>query len=177
MIPIAKKNQEISGWAYCTPTTGTVPVTVTCDCSGSTDEGCGYTIVWSSDPDGDPLTAVNLAIASGSGALTDHGDGTWTFTPDANWNGAVGFTFDVTDGTTPVANTASLTVTAVNDLPTTSGLADQNLNEDFADYTIDLKTIFADVETPDASLIYTVSGNSNIGVSIDVNGIATISPR
>ena len=129
----------------------------------------------SSDPDSDPLTAVNLTLASGSGALVDNADGTWTFTPTTDWNGAVGFAFDVSDGTTSTANTASLTVTAVNDVPTTSGLANQALAEDFADYTIDLKTIFADVETTDANLIYTVAGNSNIGVSIDANGVATIS--
>ncbi len=107
--------------------------------------------------------------------MADNGDGTWTFTPTTDWNGAVSFDFAISDGTTSTANTASLSVAAVNDVPTTTGLADQALAEDFADYTIDLKTLFADVETPDANLIYTVSGNSNIGVSIDVNGVATIS--
>ncbi|MBN1141522.1 MAG: DUF4347 domain-containing protein, partial [Deltaproteobacteria bacterium] len=71
----------------------------------------------SSDPDGDPLTAVNLALNTGSGTITDHGDGTWTFTPTPNWNGAVSFGFDVSDGTATTANTASLTVNPVNDAP------------------------------------------------------------
>nr|MDJ0784559.1 tandem-95 repeat protein [Desulfosarcinaceae bacterium] len=130
----------------------------------------------SSDADGDSLSAVNLSLTTGSGTLSDNGDGTWTFRPSADWNGAVSFGFEVTDGTIAVANAASLTVTAVNDVPTTSGLADQNRSEDFADYTIDLKALFADVETSDTNLTYTVSGNSDIGVSIDVNGVATISP-
>ena len=34
-----------------------------------------------SDVDGDPLTAINLAIASGNGTLVDNGNGTWSYTP------------------------------------------------------------------------------------------------
>ncbi len=163
-----------------TPVVNTAPVVSAVDLGSMNEDGSlliteADLLTGSSDVDGDSLSVVNLALVTGSGTLTDNGDTTWTFTPTADWNGAVGFSFDVTDGTAPVANTASLIVTAVNDLPTTSGLANQNLSEDFADDTIDLKTIFADVETADADLIYTVSGNSNIGVSIDVNGIATIS--
>ena len=91
--------------------------------------------------------------------------------------GTRSITIDLTDGDGGAIVTQNMTVnvSAVNDVPTTSGLANQTLAEDFADYTIDLKAIFADVETSDANLIYTVSGNSNIGVSIDVNGVATIS--
>ncbi len=91
--------------------------------------------------------------------------------------GTRSITIDLTDGDGGAIVTQNMTVnvSAVNDVPTTSGLANQILAEDFADYTIDLKAIFADVETSDANLIYTVSGNSNIGVSIDVNGVATIS--
>ena len=34
-----------------------------------------------SDPDGDALTAINLAISSGLGTLADNHDGTWSYTP------------------------------------------------------------------------------------------------
>ena len=68
--------------------------------------------------------------------------------------------------------TVTINVSAVNDTPTIeSTIADQNLTEDFASYTIDLNAAFADVETADTSLVYGVSGNSNINVSI-----ATASP-
>jgi hypothetical protein len=64
----------------------------------------------------------------------------------------------------------------VNDAPTIeSTIPDQVLAEDFASYTIDLNTAFADVETADNALIYNVSGNTNINVSI-ASGIATITP-
>ncbi|MEQ1661568.1 MAG: cadherin-like domain-containing protein [Thiobacillus sp.] len=69
------------------------------------------------DVDGDTLNAINLTLTSGSGTLIDNGNGTWTFTPAADWSGAVSFGFDVSDGTVQIANTASLTIDPVNDAP------------------------------------------------------------
>ncbi|HCG6560691.1 TPA: tandem-95 repeat protein, partial [Vibrio parahaemolyticus] len=67
----------------------------------------------------------------------------------------------------------SLIVTRVNDAPTVeNAIADQVLSEDFASYTIDLNDAFKD---SDSALNFSVSGNSNVLVSIE-NGIATISP-
>lgn len=94
----------------------------------------------------------------------------------ADWNGTESITFEAEDeGGKKVNTTTNFVVTPVNDAPTTIGLADYNRGEDFTTFFIDLKPIFADAETADADLIYTFSGNSNIGVSIDANGIATIS--
>ncbi|TOH17518.1 tandem-95 repeat protein, partial [Vibrio parahaemolyticus] len=53
-----------------------------------------------------------------------------------------------------------------------NAIADQELSEDFATYTIDLNDAFKD---SDSALNFSVSGNSNVLVSIE-NGIATISP-
>ena len=69
------------------------------------------------DPEGQPLTVSNVSLTSGNGTLTDNGDGTFTFTPDADWNGDVSFGFDVTDDLITVPNTATLTVAPVNDAP------------------------------------------------------------
>ncbi|HBC3388711.1 TPA: tandem-95 repeat protein, partial [Vibrio parahaemolyticus] len=72
--------------------------------------------------------------------------------------------------------TVNVTVNAVNDTPVVeSNLADQTLAEDFTPYTIDLNTAFSDVDNVDGELTFSVSGNSNVLVSIE-NGIATISP-
>ncbi|MFW1506114.1 tandem-95 repeat protein [Vibrio parahaemolyticus] len=80
----------------------------------------------------------------------------------------------VSDGVNPTANDSdSLVVNRVNDAPTVeNAIADQVLSEDFATYTIDLNEVFKDT---DSSLEFSVSGNSNVLVSIE-NGIATISP-
>ena len=61
-----------------------------------------------SDVDGDVLSVVNLS--SDSGTLVDNGDATWTFTPDADFNGDVTFSYDVDDGTVTTVATATVTV-------------------------------------------------------------------
>ncbi len=80
----------------------------------------------------------------------------------------------VSDGVNPTANDSdSLIVNRVNDAPTVeNAIADQELSEDFATYTIDLNDAFKD---SDSALNFSMSGNSNVLVSIE-NGIATISP-
>ncbi len=80
----------------------------------------------------------------------------------------------VSDGVNPTANDSdSLIVNRVNDAPTVeNAIADQELSEDFATYTIDLNDAFKD---SDSALNFSVSGNSNVLVSIE-NGIATITP-
>ncbi|MFW0947203.1 tandem-95 repeat protein [Vibrio parahaemolyticus] len=80
----------------------------------------------------------------------------------------------VSDGVNPTASDSdSLIVNRVNDAATVeNAIADQELSEDFATYTIDLNDAFKD---SDSALNFSVSGNSNVLVSIE-NGIATISP-
>ncbi|PWF68943.1 RTX toxin, partial [Vibrio sp. T9] len=80
----------------------------------------------------------------------------------------------VSDGVNPTANDSdSFIVNRVNDAPTVDNvISDQVLSEDFATYTIDLNNAFKD---SDSTLNFSVSGNSNVLVSIE-NGIATISP-
>jgi VCBS repeat-containing protein len=69
----------------------------------------------SSDPDGDPLSVTGLTASSG--VLVDNGDGTWTFTPDADDDTDVTFSYQVSDGQVSVAQTATLDLTPVNDAP------------------------------------------------------------
>ncbi|MGL1079994.1 tandem-95 repeat protein, partial [Vibrio parahaemolyticus] len=66
----------------------------------------------------------------------------------------------VSDGVNPtVSDSDSLIVNRVNDAPTVeNAIADQELSEDFATYTIDLNDAFKDY---DSSLEFSVTGNSN----------------
>ncbi|UUZ66767.1 cadherin-like domain-containing protein [Polaromonas sp. P2-4] len=73
------------------------------------------------DVDGDALAITGLAASSGS--LSANADGTWRFTPAADFTGTVSFTYSITDGTAAVAGSASLTATAVNDAPSTAPVA------------------------------------------------------
>jgi VCBS repeat-containing protein len=79
------------------------------------------------DPDGPPLTATGLAIATGAGTLVDNHDGTWSYTPALNDDTAVSFSYSVTDGVAvPVAGSATLDITPVNDAPVVAGLVTLN---------------------------------------------------
>ena len=69
------------------------------------------------DVDGDTLSVSGLT--ADHGALVDNGDGTWTFTPAANYNGAVSLSYNVIDSNGgSVAATQSFNLAAVNDAPT-----------------------------------------------------------
>lgn len=70
-----------------------------------------------SDSDGDPLTAVLVQTAA-SGTLTLNADGSFSYAPNPDFNGADSFTYAANDGQTN-GNTAtvSLTVDPVNDAP------------------------------------------------------------
>jgi VCBS repeat-containing protein len=73
-----------------------------------------------SDPDSDPITA-QLVSNVAHGSLTLNADGSFSYTPDGNFNGTDSFTYRANDG---VQNSNTVTVTinvgAVNDPPTTA---------------------------------------------------------
>ncbi|KPG94797.1 hypothetical protein AEQ67_21840 [Pseudomonas sp. RIT-PI-q] len=102
-----------------------------------------------SDPDGDTLSVADLS--ANHGTLFDNGDGSWTFTPDANYNGAVTLNYQVIDGQGgSAAATQGFNLVAVNDAPTVAtALLAQNANQDLPfSYTVPLDT-FADVDVGD----------------------------
>ena len=67
------------------------------------------------DADGDPLAAVLVSNVS-HGSLTLHANGSFDYTPDANFNGADSFTYRANDGFGDGnLATVSLTVHSVND--------------------------------------------------------------
>ena len=69
------------------------------------------------DSDGDPLTAVKVTDP-GHGTVTLNGNGSFTYTPAANYNGTDSFTYKANDGTTDsTVVTVTITVNAVNDAP------------------------------------------------------------
>ena len=76
------------------------------------------------DVDGDTLTYAEVTGPS-NGTLAVNTDGSFTYTPDADFNGSDSFTFTADDGTES-SNTATftITVTAVNDAPVCADDAD-----------------------------------------------------
>ncbi|MGW9017006.1 tandem-95 repeat protein, partial [Priestia megaterium] len=70
------------------------------------------------DPDGDPLT-FSLQAAPGNGVAVVNADGTFSYQPNANFNGTDQFTVLVSDGQGGTAvSTVTVIVTPVNDAPT-----------------------------------------------------------
>ncbi len=112
------------------------------------------------DVDGPGLTAINLLISNGSGSLVDHGNGSWTFTPALDDDGAVAFTYAITDGHLSVAGSAMLDITPVDDAPLVS-LAPLELVGG-ASIRIDSTLLNArDVDTQSAQLRFIVNAASN----------------
>ena len=69
------------------------------------------------DANGDDLTAILVSDVS-NGTLTFNSDGSFSYTPNADYNGSDSFTYKANDGIDD-SNTATvtITVTAVNDAP------------------------------------------------------------
>jgi hypothetical protein len=81
-----------------------------------TDLLAGFT-----DVEGDTLSVSNLSASNGS--LVDNKDGTWSFTPTADYNGSVNLNYNVTDGKGGSTEASqSFTLAAVNDAPTLTGI-------------------------------------------------------
>ncbi|BAY21063.1 hypothetical protein NIES2100_08080 [Calothrix sp. NIES-2100] len=123
------------------------------------------------DVDGDTLSVADLTATNG--ALLDHLDGTYTFTPDANFNGTVSLSYNVIDGNGgAVAATQSFNITAVNDAPTGTASASLIAGMEDTDYTINATQLlqgFTDVDGDTLS----VSGLSANNGSISSNDNGT----
>ena len=95
--------------------------------------------------------------------------------PNADWTGAETITFRATDpGALYAENSATFTVTAVNDAPVVTDIPNQTVAEGAAFATIALDSYVADPDNTDAQLIWTYSGNSQLTVSINSSRMATI---
>ncbi|MEP6737494.1 MAG: tandem-95 repeat protein, partial [Chryseolinea sp.] len=95
---------------------------------------------------------ANIALG-GAGAAR-----TVKMTPAANASGVANITVTVSDGVATASRTFKLTVSDVNDAPTISAIADQNIAEDTNTGAISIT--IGDVETPPASLILSQSSSN-----------------
>jgi VCBS repeat-containing protein len=83
------------------------------------------------DVEADPLTAV-IDVAPDHGSVVLGSDGSFTYTPAANYHGPDSFTYHANDGTSDSAIvTVSLTVNPINDMPVAAAQT-VNLDEDVA---------------------------------------------
>jgi VCBS repeat-containing protein len=91
-----------------------------------------------SDVQGDPLSVAAASVTDpGHGTVAVHADGSFTYTPTANFNGTDSFTYKASDGLLDsTAATVTITVSEVNDPPT--AVADQTTLGENTSATIDV---------------------------------------
>jgi VCBS repeat-containing protein len=129
------------------------PVTGTVAGNDSTTSGGTLTFAKASDPE--------------HGSVLVNGDGTYTYTPDANYNGPDSFTYTVTDPASgeSLTQTVTITVTPVNDAPTAKGAIADRISEDAqSDTSFNVASYFSDVDGD--TLTYGASGLPT-GLTID----------
>lgn len=96
--------------------------------------------------------------------------------PDADWNGSETIIFTATDPEgLSGSDTATFTVTPVNDAPVVGDIPDQTIAEGEIFEPIVLDDYVTDVDNTNAEISWSYSGNVALAVSI-VSGIATITP-
>ena len=146
---------------------------------GQTDEDTAFTITEetllaeASDVDGDALSVTRVMIADASmGSVSNNDDGTWTYTPAANYHGDdVAFEFVVSDGTTGDEATARavIDVLSINDVPTVDNALDEPFTEDTGSQSINLLTGASDADE-DALTVDALSLSSGDDSGVTVSG-------
>ena len=132
------------------------------------------------DVDGDPLTVNTTPISGPSdGILVLLASGDFTYTPDADFNDTDKFEYEIDDGNggTDIGE-VTITVTAVNDVPSFTKGADETVLEDAGAQTVVGWATGISAGPPDESgqaLTFNVTGNTDpalfaAGPSIDANG-------
>jgi VCBS repeat-containing protein/autotransporter-associated beta strand protein len=158
--------------------------------SYSTDEDKALTIAAAqgvlandSDVDGNTLSAV-LVQAPANGKITLNADGSFSYTPTADFNGTDSFTYKANDGALDSNTvTVSISVGAVNDAPSFSKGADQSVLEDAAAQTVSgwasaIKAGPSNESTQTVSFIVSNDNSALFSVqpAIDAQGKLTYTP-
>ncbi len=148
------------------PTASAVSITTNEDTAKS------GTLPTATDVDGDTVTYAKTSDPS-HGTVTVNANGSYTYTPAADYNGADSFTYTVSDGNGGSNTyTVNITVSPVNDAPTASA-ASITTNED----TAKSGTLPAATDVDGDTVTYAkTSGPSHGTVTVNANGSYTYTP-
>ncbi|MGY5865609.1 MAG: Ig-like domain-containing protein, partial [Candidatus Thorarchaeota archaeon] len=124
------------------------------------------------DIDGDALT-VQLVSGPSHGSLTLNVDGTFTYTPEANWFGEDSFEYEVSDGALTDTATVTITVNPVNDAPMATD-DEVSTNED-TPVTIDVLANDNDIDSIFLTVV-SATAPSHGTVTINADGTLTYLP-
>ena len=151
--------------------------TVGSDAAVTTDEDTAVTsgslLANDSDVEGDSLS-ISGATA-GQGNVVANGDGTLTYTPNANFNGSDTIIYQVIDGNGGSTSTSlSVTVGAVNDPPAANDDPPLFTDEDVSVASGDLVANDQDIDGDSLSISSAVASNG--AVTVNLNGTLTYTP-
>lgn len=133
-------------------------------------DAAGGVLVNDSDPGADTLTAV-VVTPPASGSLTLNGDGSFSYTPVANFHGQVTFTYEVDDGTdTSAPATVTITIIPVNDV----SIADSQSVSTDEDRGVDITLTGSDVDGD--TLSYEIATGSSSGALSGTGASWTYTP-
>ncbi|OQX17783.1 MAG: hypothetical protein BWK76_09505 [Desulfobulbaceae bacterium A2] len=119
----------------------------------------------------DTLAVANVSVDPAQGTITANPDGTFLFTPKADYNGQVSINYDVSDGTASIATSASLTLEAVNDAPVAVGET-LTTGEDTA-ITIDVLANDRDADGDPLSIVAVADSTDAKGNTLGTTTIVT----
>ncbi len=127
------------------------------------------------DPDGDAVSAVMVTGPSHASSFTLNADGSFSYTPAADFSGTDSFTYRVSDGSS-LSNiaTVSIQVDPVNDAPTDLSLSANTVAENAANGTV-VGTVSG--TDPDGGDTKTYSFTDNAGGRFAINsgtGVITV---
>ncbi|MGI9280292.1 MAG: retention module-containing protein, partial [Endozoicomonas sp.] len=155
-------------------------VTTNEDTSFTLTEAELLTEVSATDIDAETLSVSNVSISSGSISVTDNGNGTWTFAPDANWSGSGQISLDVSDGTATVSGQVDVLVSPDADAPVITPSGSQIITSiDFENN--DIAAGWSSENTPEINQasVYGVtdsSGGNGYIMDLDDEGSASSTP-
>lgn len=134
----------------------------------STDEDTAVTVTaTATDADGDTLTYT--AADGDHGTVTVNDDGTFTYTPDADFNGTDSFVITASDGDDTATQTVNVTINPVNDAPTFEEATHTATVAENSDVATAVYTAEAtDADTGD-TLTYSLSGDDAAAFTIDAD--------
>ncbi|WP_165672167.1 retention module-containing protein [Metapseudomonas otitidis] len=128
-----------------------------------------------SDANGDLIT-FSVTQGPANGTLVFNPNGTWTYTPAQDYNGADSFVVTATDGrgaSTPL--TVNLGITPVNDAPVASGTYTADVNDTAGlDTFADIKGQLTATDVDDTQLTWSGSGKGAYGeLTVNADGTYT----
>ncbi|MEL6815322.1 MAG: Ig-like domain-containing protein, partial [Cyanobacteria bacterium J06598_3] len=152
----------------------------------TTDEATTFTtgnvLTNDTDIDGDTLSVLSIDATSTQGLVTDNGDGTFSYSPNGQFDALTtgdsvtdSFTYTVDDGNggTDTA-TVSITINGENNNPVVTGPVTSTTDEESGSFSLDLLSGTSDPEGSTLSVdaaSFTVVGGDDTGISLNGNSL------